>query len=86
MTKIDIYTTEYCPFCDRAKRLFKSKGVEFSEHGLDHLSDAELRDQMARLSGQRTVPQIVIGGKAIGGWAELSELDRSGMLDKMLAG
>jgi len=85
VVKIDIYTSEFCPFCDRAKRLLRQKGVEFQEHLLDHLTDEELRIEMAKLSGQRTVPQIVIGGNAIGGWSELSELDRTGQLDALLA-
>ena len=84
MANVDIYTTDFCPFCDRAKRLLRMKGVAYSEHNLDHLSDEELHQKMRELSGQRTVPQIVINGKAIGGWQELSELDRRGQLDGML--
>ncbi|HET6381757.1 MAG TPA: glutaredoxin domain-containing protein [Armatimonadota bacterium] len=84
LTAVEIYTTRFCPFCDRAKRLFKLKGIPFEERELDHLSDAELNDQMKKLSGQRTVPQIVINGKAIGGWQELSDLERTGRLDAML--
>jgi glutaredoxin 3 len=81
---VQIYTTRFCPFCERAKRLFTQKGISFEEHGLDNLSDSELHEQMKKLSGQRTVPQIVINGKAIGGWQELSELERTGRLDAML--
>ncbi len=84
MTNVEIYTTAFCPFCDRAKRLFQTKGVAYTEHNLDHLDDKALHEQLKKLSGQRTVPQIVIGEKAIGGWQELSALDRAGDLDKML--
>jgi glutaredoxin 3 len=85
MATVEIFTTEFCPYCDRAKRLFKSKGVAYTEHRLDMLSDEDLHRQMTRLSGQQTVPQIVINGTPIGGWDELSSLDRSGELTKMLA-
>lgn len=86
MNSVEIYTTAFCPFCERAKGLFRIKGIAFEEKNLDHLNDRELHEQMAKLSGQRTVPQIVINGKAIGGWRELSELDRTGELDRMLSG
>ena len=78
-----MYTSFFCPFCTRAKSLLKSKGVEFSEIGVD--SDPALRQQMAeRSGGARTVPQIFIDGNPIGGSDELVALDRSGELDRLL--
>ncbi len=79
-----MYTTFFCPFCMRAKRLLKNKGVEFTEIGVD--GDPALRQQMTERSGERTVPQIFIDGKPIGGSDELVALDGSGELDRLLQG
>lgn len=80
-----MYTTFFCPFCTRAKNLLKKKGVEFTEIGVD--GDPALRQQMTQRSGgARTVPQIFIDGKAIGGSDELAALDGSGELDRLLQG
>ena len=77
-----MYTTFFCPFCTRAKSLLKKKGVEFTEIGVD--GDAALREQMTERSGERTVPQIFMDGKPIGGSDELVALDGSGELDRLL--
>ncbi|HTY54729.1 MAG TPA: glutaredoxin 3 [Candidatus Binataceae bacterium] len=83
MAKIEIYTTEYCPFCVRAKALLKSKGVTFEE--IDVSDDQEARERMIELSGgRRTVPEIFIDGKIIGGYDELKALDNAGKLDPLL--
>jgi glutaredoxin 3 len=83
VAKIEIYTTEYCPFCVRAKALLKSKGVTFDE--IDVSNDAEAREKMIELSGgRRTVPEIFINGKIIGGYDELRALDNAGQLDPLL--
>jgi glutaredoxin 3 len=80
-----MYTTFFCPFCTRAKGLLKKKGVDFTEIGVD--GDPMLRQQMAeRSGGGRTVPQIFIDGKPIGGSDELAALDGSGELDRLLRG
>lgn len=84
MAKVEIYTTNYCPFCIRAKSLLKRKGIAFEE--IDVTDDDALREKMIELSGgRRTVPEIFINGKIVGGYDELSALDDRGELDAMLA-
>jgi glutaredoxin 3 len=83
MTKIVMYTTQYCPYCVRAKALLRHKGIEFEE--VDVSEDAELREKMIEASGRRTVPQIFIDGTPIGGFDELRALDEQGELDRLLA-
>ena len=84
MAKVEIYSTQYCPYCMRAKALLKSKGVEFEE--IDVANDPELRARMVALAGgRRTVPEIFINGEIIGGCDELYALERSGELDLLLA-
>ncbi len=84
MAKVEVYTTTFCPFCVRAKSLLKSKGVPFVE--IDVTDDAELRQKMVEMSGgRRTVPEIFIDGKIIGGFDELKALNDKGELDPLLA-
>ena len=84
VAKVEVYTTEFCPYCVRAKALLKRKGVEFEE--VDVTDDAALRQKMVELSGgRRTVPEIFINGKIVGGYDELKALDDAGELDSMLA-
>ncbi|MBI3785591.1 MAG: glutaredoxin 3 [Deltaproteobacteria bacterium] len=84
MVKVVIYTTPYCPYCVRAKQLLNHKGAAFEE--IDVGDDDELREKMIEESGgRRTVPQIFIDGKAIGGCDELYALDQEGELDRLLA-
>ena len=81
MAKVELYTTTFCPFCTRAKSLLKSKGVAFDE--IDVTEDAVLRQKMIELSGgRRTVPEIFIDGKIVGGYDELKALDDAGKLDQ----
>ena len=80
--QIVIYTTQFCPYCVRAKALLSHKGVEFKEIRVD--SDRQLREEMMRLSKQTTVPQIWIGEKHIGGCDDLYLLEREGKLDLLL--
>ncbi len=68
MPRVVIYTTNYCPYCFRAKALLRSKTVEFEE--IDVTDDPERRAEMERLSGRRTVPQIFINDQSIGGYDE----------------
>lgn len=82
--KVTIYTREWCGYCTAALALLNKKGVEF-EH-IDASGNQELRKKIAKDSGQSTVPQIFIDGKPIGGYSELSALDRRGELDKMIGG
>jgi glutaredoxin 3 len=84
VAKVQIYTTSYCPFCVRAKNLLKNKGIPFQE--IDVTDDDELRERMVELSGgRRTVPEIFINGKIIGGFEELKALNDRGQLDPLLA-
>lgn len=82
MQPVTIYTTQLCGFCMAAKRLLKTKGVDFNE--IDVGRDPELRQEMMQKSGRHTVPQIWVGDAHIGGCDELYELDRAGKLDPML--
>ena len=83
MATVEIYTTPMCPYCYRAKRLLSSKGVEFTE--IDLWQFPARRDEMvARAEGRRTVPQIFVDGRALGGSDELHALDRVGGLDPLL--
>jgi glutaredoxin 3 len=82
--RILIYTTPFCGYCAAAKRLLAAKGVEFTE--IDVMMDSARRQEMqARSSGRRTVPQIFIDGRHIGGFDDLSALDKTGELDPLLA-
>ncbi len=84
MANVEIYTWSSCPFCIRAKSLLKSKGVVFTEHGID--GDENARAKMAdRSNGRRSVPQIFINDRHIGGCDDVHALDASGELDKLLA-
>ena len=78
MARIEVYTTASCPYCVRAKRLLQERGLAYEE--FDVAADAELRASVVERSGRRTVPQIFIDGRSIGGYDELAELDRSGEL------
>jgi glutaredoxin 3 len=83
MTQIEIYTTRYCPYCHAAKRLLSRKGVDFIE--IDVSGDAQRRSEMVmRANGRMTAPQIFIGSTHIGGFDDLSALDRAGRLDSLL--
>lgn len=84
MKPVEIYTTQTCPYCIAAKRLLTKKGVTFTE--IDVGRDPALRDAMTRrANGGRTVPQIFIDGKHVGGSDDIHALDHAGQLDPMLA-
>jgi glutaredoxin 3 len=83
MTAVEIYTTTICPYCVRAKALFQKKGVAYREINIE--TDEALRDaMMARSGGRRTVPQIFVGDRHIGGCDDLYALERQGGLDPLL--
>lgn len=84
MAEIEIYTSPFCPYCWRAKRLLEEKGLAFTE--IDVLLHPGRRAEMReRAEGRRTVPQIFIDGRGIGGSDELAALAASGALDALLA-
>ena len=82
--EIDIYTSPLCGFCIIAKNLLIKKGADFKEY--DVLKDPSLKPIMIeRASGSKTVPQIFINKKHIGGWEQLFGLDQNGKLDEILS-
>jgi glutaredoxin 3 len=76
---VTIYTTAWCGYCVRAKALLDARGIAYEEISLE--DDAGFRRTLMELTGGWTVPQIVIDGRAIGGYAELYALDRSGGME-----
>ena len=85
MPHVEIYTSMFCGFCHRAKRLLGEKGVAFEEFDVDGDS-AKRAEMVQRAGGRRTVPQIFIDGRHIGGCDDLYALDRAGKLDPLLEG
>jgi glutaredoxin 3 len=84
MARIEIYTSAFCGYCARAKRLLTDKGQSFDE--IDVTMDPVRRDEMVKRSaGARTVPQIFINDQHIGGCDDLHALDARGKLDPLLA-
>lgn len=83
MKQVEIFTTTVCPYCHAAKRLLDKKGVTYTE--IDIGRDPAVRAGMAaRAGGQRTVPQIFIGGTHVGGCDDLYALENAGRLDSIL--
>jgi glutaredoxin 3 len=84
MAKVLMYATGFCPFCVMAERLLRSKGISEIEKVRVDLDPARREEMMTR-TGRRTVPQIYIGDRHIGGFDDLSALDHEGGLDPLLA-
>lgn len=83
MAKVEIYSTMWCGYCARARALLQRKGVAFEDIDVD--ADSDKRDEMIqRAGGRRTVPQIFIDGRHVGGSDELAALERAGKLDALL--
>lgn len=85
MPHIVMYTTASCPYCVNAERLLRNKGVQYIEKVRVDL-DMQLRAEMMQKTGRRTVPQIYIGERHVGGFDDLRALDEAGELDPLLAG
>jgi glutaredoxin 3 len=83
MARVQMYTTAWCGYCVRAKALLDAKGFEYEEIRVD--DDPAFRQRLLELTGGWTVPQILLDGRSIGGYAELWQLDKSGRLDEALA-
>jgi glutaredoxin 3 len=81
--RVTLYTTEPCGFCRQAKALLQARGVDYEEVNL--AKDPAGRADLVALTGQMTFPQIVVGTRAIGGFRELLEAERAGMLEDLLA-
>ena len=83
MSKVEIYTWQYCPFCIRAKSLLKKKNINFTEYKID--GDEDARALMTeRACGRRTLPQIFIDNEGIGGCDDLYRLENENKLDALL--
>lgn len=83
MPEITVYSKDYCPYCAAAKELLERKGVAFNI--VDVASDADaLSTMLDRSNGRRTVPQIFVGDTHVGGFDDLSAMDRRGELDSLL--
>ncbi|MES2366869.1 MAG: glutaredoxin 3 [Pseudomonadota bacterium] len=82
MSTVTMYCTAVCPYCVMAERLLQGKGVSVEKIRVD--LDHERRTEMMTRSGRRTVPQIYVGETHVGGFDDLSALDRAGKLDALL--
>jgi len=82
-SNVTVYGTDNCPFCVMAKRLLAGKGVKPDE--IDVGADRALLAEMMSRSGRRTVPQVFIGERHVGGYDDLLALERAGQLDALLA-
>jgi glutaredoxin 3 len=83
MTPVTVYSTTWCPWCDRAKALLNARGIAFDDVNIER--EPDFRQKLVNLTGGYTVPQIVIGEKPIGGFQQLRALDASGELGELLA-
>lgn len=83
MAKVIIYSARVCPYCRMAEKLLDKKGTAYDKIMVDEMP--ERREEMERLSGRKTVPQIFINDTPVGGFTDLAELERSGKLDALLA-
>jgi glutaredoxin 3 len=83
MALVTLYTTEACPFCVGAKTLLARRGIAYEEINLAR--DPDSREELARLTGMVTFPQIVIDGRPLGGFQELRAADKDGSLKQLLA-
>jgi len=81
---VTLYTSDWCPYCRRARDLLTQKNVVFSEINVE--DEPKFREEMIARSNRRTVPQIFIGDKHVGGCDDLLDLDRSGELDRLIQG
>jgi glutaredoxin 3 len=81
MARVEIYTTSSCPYCVRAKRLLQARNIEYTE--IDVGADDALRADVMQRTGRRTVPQIFIDGRSIGGFDELAAMDSAGELREL---
>jgi glutaredoxin 3 len=83
MSDVVIYTTDRCSFCVRVKMLLKARAIDFEE--INVAGDPMAFVELAQKTGMMTLPQVMIGGKLIGGYRETAEAERTGLLDELLA-
>lgn len=84
MAKVELYIKTTCPYCTQARQLLARKGVETEEYVVD-AGGPKKEEMIQRANGRTTVPQIFIDGRHVGGCSDLTRLDQSGELDKLLA-
>lgn len=84
MSQATIYTSRLCGYCYRAKQLLDAKGISYTEHSVD--GKQQLRQSLIKKTGQRTVPQIWLGEKHVGGCDDLFALERAGKIEALLEG
>lgn len=84
MARVTMYASDWCPYCQRAEALLRQKGADLEKIDVD--AEPSRRQEMMQRSGRRTVPQIFIGERHVGGCDDLHALDRAGGLDPLLAG
>lgn len=84
MADVVVYSTDPCPFCSRAKALLTQRGIEFREVTIASTDHAG-RERLVAETGGYSFPQIIIDGTTVGGWTQLSALDRDGRLAEMTA-
>ncbi len=82
VAKVLMYSTRICPYCRMAERLLEKKGVQAEKVMVDQ--NPARREEMVRLTGQTSVPQIFVGATHVGGYTELAGLERAGQLDTLL--
>jgi glutaredoxin 3 len=83
MSNVTVYSTNYCPYCVRAKDLLKRKGQAFTEINVE--DDAAREAMILKAGGRRTVPQIFINDTHVGGYDDLAALEKAGKLDLLLS-
>ncbi len=84
MREVTLYSTQTCPYCRQAEKFLTARGVAFKN--IDVTTDDAMRARLVELSGMRTVPQIFIGDRSIGGYTDMVALERKGELDVLLKG
>ena len=80
--QVEMYASDWCGYCRRARALLEKKGVAFTEIDVDDRPD--LRSWLRSASGQTTVPQVFVNGRSLGGFTDIDALDRDGGLDPLL--
>ncbi|PIP02690.1 MAG: glutaredoxin 3 [Zetaproteobacteria bacterium CG12_big_fil_rev_8_21_14_0_65_54_13] len=84
MSKVEVYSGDYCPYCVRAKSLLKKKGIDFTEYNVQLHADKRT-EMLERSNGARTIPQIFINDRHVGGCDELYALEKKGELNDWLS-
>jgi glutaredoxin 3 len=84
MARVRVYSKQHCPYCVRAKALLDKKAIAYEE--IDVEGNDDLRIWLAEASGQKTVPQIFVGERPLGGFSDIDALDKQGKLDPILRG